>query len=212
MDCKEFREALDLYADGELSAEARAAAGLHLSECCGCRAAADQMQKLRRAVKEVVGRHQPPAELAERVRRRLVSRRRLTAPLVAAAALALLVIAGGTPAGRAVLAGGMEQVAFHLDEPQTIEVEGEIVCRECELFSLYGGPAERDREGHHGALKTGGGKIWNFMEGESASVLIHDESLIGKHVRVRARSYRRAGCLEVMAYQVLPSKGDRREP
>lgn len=206
MDCKEFREALDLYTDGELSAEARASAGLHLSECSACRVAADQMHRLRRAVKEAVGRHEPSAELVEHVRRSPAPRagQRIAALLAAAAALALLLVAGGTPTGRAVLASGMEQVAFHLDDPQTIEVEGVIVCRECELFMLYGGPAERDREGHHGALKTPSGKIWNFMEGEKSSVLIHDEALIGKRVRVRARSYRRAGCLEVEAYEVLP--------
>jgi len=206
MDCKAFREALDLYADGELSAEAQAAAALHLSDCHACRVAAEQMQQLRRAVKEAVGRNEPPADLAVRVRRSLISQRRYAAPLAAAAALALLLIAGGTPSGRAVLAGGMEQVAFHLDDPQTVELEGVIVCRECELFSLYGGPSERDLEGHHGALKTAGGKIWNFMEGEGARPLIHDESLIGKRVRVRARSYRRAGCLEVAAYSVLPTE------
>lgn len=215
MDCKEFREVLDLYADSELSPEARAAAGLHLSECHACRATTEELMRLRRALKEAVAQHQPPPELVEKVRRSLVPRRRRVGVSALAAAVLLfllLVVFGSTTSMRTALAGEMEQAAFRLDEPRELVLEGVIVCRECELFSLYGGPKERDLQGHQGALKTTGGKIWNFMEGEKASALIHDESLIGERVRVQARSYRRAGCLEVLAYQVLPSKGDRREP
>lgn len=207
MDCKELREVLDLYVDTELSAEAAATAELHLDECGSCRLAAEELLRLRRAVKEAVNQHEPPPELVERVRRSLVSRRRRVGVLVVAAlALALLLlILGSTPSLRPALASGMEQIAFHLDEPQSVVLEGVVVCRECELYSLYGGPKERDLEGHQGALKTAGGKIWNFMEGEKASVLIHDESLIGKPVRVRARVYRRAGCVEVESYEIPPS-------
>lgn len=206
MDCKEFREVLDLYADSELSPEAKATAGLHLSECRTCRAAAEELMRLRRALKEAVAQHQPPPELAEKVRRILASRRRrvgVAALAAAAVLLLLLVVFGSTTSMRTALAGEMEQVAFRLDEPRELVLEGVIVCRECELFSLYGGPKERDLQGHQGALKTTGGKIWNFMESEKASVLIHDESLIGKHIRVRARVYRRAGCLEVEDYEIL---------
>lgn len=207
MDCKELREVLDLYVDTELSAEAAATAELHLGECGSCRLAAEELLRLRRAVKEAVNQHEPPPELVERVRRSLVSRRRRVGVLVVAAlALALLLlILGSTPSLRPALASGMEQIAFHLDEPQSVVLEGVVVCRECELYSLYGGPKERDLEGHQGALKTATGKIWNFMEGEKASVLIHDESLIGKPVRLRARVYRRAGCVEVESYEILPS-------
>jgi hypothetical protein len=207
MDCKEFREVLDLYVDRELSAEATAAAGLHLGECGSCRLAADGLFQLRRAVKQAVNQNEPPPELVERIRQSLVSRRRpVGVPVIAALALALLLLLlGSTPSVRTALASGMEHVAFRLDEPQSVVLEGVIVCRECELYSLYGGPNERDLGGHHGALKTAGGKIWTFMESEKAAVLIHDESLIGEPVRVQARVYRRAGCLEVGSYEILPS-------
>lgn len=208
MDCKEFREVLDLYVDSELSAEAMAAAGLHVSECASCRLAADELFRLRRSIQETVNRHQPPPGLVERVQRSLAPAvRRAGAPILVAPLLLLLAAAmlGSTPWGRTTLAGGMEQIAFRLDQPREMTLEGVVVCRECELYSLYGGPKERDLQGHHGALKTATGKIWNFMEGEKASVLIHDESLIGKPVRVRARVYRRAGCVEVESYEILPS-------
>jgi len=208
MDCKEFREALDLYVDSELSAEAMAAAGLHVSECAACRLAADELFRLRRSIQEAVNRHQPPPGLVESVQRNLAPPvRRAGAPALVAVLVLLLAAAvlGSTPWGRATLAGGMEQIAFRIDEPQEMTVEGVVVCRECELYSLYGGPQERDLQGHHGALKTAGGKIWDFMEGEKTYALIHDESLLGQRLRIRAKVYRRAGCVEVESYEILPS-------
>ncbi len=206
MDCKEFREVLDLYVDNELSAEAMASAGLHLNECGPCRTARDELLRLRQAVKEAVSKHQPPPSLLRSVRRVSSSpgRRVAVASLVV---VILFFLSLGTlqqmSGVRASLASGMEQIAFHLDRPQTLVLEGEVVCRECELYALYGSPEERDVEGHHGALKTASGKIWNFMEGEKTYALIHDETLIGKRIRIRAKAYRRAGCLEVESYEVM---------
>jgi anti-sigma factor RsiW len=68
VDCKQFREALDLYVDRELSADAARAARLHLSECDACRSAERELLRLRRALKIVVSRHEPPPELVNAVR------------------------------------------------------------------------------------------------------------------------------------------------
>lgn len=206
MDCKEFREVLDLYIDNELSPEAMASAGVHLTDCAPCRRATDELFRLRQAVKEAVNKHQPPPALLDSIRRATsASRRRVAVVALTAIALFLVsLIALEQMAGVGTyLASGMEQIAFQLDRPKTVLLEGEIVCRECELYALYGSPKERDVEGHHGALKTHAGKIWNFMKGEKSYPLIHDQSFIGKRVRVRAKLYRRAGCLEVETYEVL---------
>ena len=63
MDCKEFRESLDLYVDGELSADAMAAASVHLNECPACHRAKEELLRLRLALKSVVAQHQPPPNL-----------------------------------------------------------------------------------------------------------------------------------------------------
>jgi hypothetical protein len=192
--------------DSELSPDAMTLARVHLSECPSCRTAAEELGRLRRAVKEAVGQWDPPASLVHRVRRATsASPRRARAFIGIAAALLLASLYFLAPMSglRLILAGGMERVAFHLDRPQTLVLEGKIVCRGCELHALYGTPDRPDAEGHHGALMTGGGKIWNFMEGEKSDRLIHDARLLGKQVRVRGRIYRRAGCLEVERYEIL---------
>ena len=69
MDCKEFRELLDLYADGELSLEATLSARAHLEECAACGRAERQLALLRRTVKRVVNEREPPPELVRDVGR-----------------------------------------------------------------------------------------------------------------------------------------------
>jgi anti-sigma factor RsiW len=68
VDCKEFREVLDLYIDEELSPDAMTAARLHLAGCASCRAAERELLRLRHALKLAASRHQPPPELVGAVR------------------------------------------------------------------------------------------------------------------------------------------------
>lgn len=69
MDCKEFREVLDLYVDKELSAEAFTAAQLHSGECASCLAAERDLLSLRQLLKANNAPHQLPDGLVEAVRR-----------------------------------------------------------------------------------------------------------------------------------------------
>jgi anti-sigma factor RsiW len=68
MDCKRFREILDLYVDGELPADGMAGAGAHIGQCPACRRTRDEMLRLRQALKQVVS-VEPPASLVQQVRR-----------------------------------------------------------------------------------------------------------------------------------------------
>lgn len=68
MDCKEFRELLDLYLDGELAPQSMTAAQAHLAECASCERASKELLRLRRALKLSVSQYQPPEELLTKVR------------------------------------------------------------------------------------------------------------------------------------------------
>ena len=205
MNCIEFRQVLDLYVDGELSAEAMASASVHLNECEPCSSVVRELLRLRAAVKQVVSEHKPPPELVGSVRQVIASpawRVRVPALVVLVLVISLVAL-GSMPGARAYLADGMELVAFRLDTPQTLVLEGEVVCRDCELHALYGAPIMCKLKGHHGALRTASGKIWNLRGGDVSDALIYNASLMGKKVRIRGKLYRRAGCFEVESYEVL---------
>src|SRR5215218_2296927 len=76
MDCKEFRERLDRYVDGELSGADAAAAREHVQGCASCAKAEAGLRHLRSSLKRVVNRHRPPPGLEEQVLRSLRPRGR----------------------------------------------------------------------------------------------------------------------------------------
>ena len=69
MNCKEFRQLLDLYVDGELSPEASFSALEHMEACVRCKRAQHQLLRLRRALKRVVKQPGPPPGLVKKVER-----------------------------------------------------------------------------------------------------------------------------------------------
>jgi anti-sigma factor RsiW len=71
MDCKEFRERLDRYVGGELSAAEEGAAREHSGGCASCARAEAGLRRLRSSLKRVVNRHQPPPGLEGEVLRSL---------------------------------------------------------------------------------------------------------------------------------------------
>jgi hypothetical protein len=213
MQCKQIREVLDLYVDGELSAEALEAARLHLSECAECRRAERQLLLLREGVRKAVAQYRPSATLHRWMQARFGAAPRAGRVAIAAAVTTatVLVIVGtmSLPVARGFVATRLERFAFNIDAPRTVEVEGHVICRDCELKRLSGADVMVASQGH-GALETSDGKIWNFMENAVSAPLINDKSLQGKWVRIRGTIYRRAGCVEVQSYEVRsPPKSGR---
>jgi hypothetical protein len=206
MDCKNLREVLDLYVDGELSPEAAVQADAHLAECHACRRATSRLQGMRQAVKAAVSQHQPAPQLEDRVRKSTLSPwRRQAAWGLAAITTALFIVALGVfaPPVRGAVANTLESVAFHVDDSRSVVMEGRLMCRDCELKEDYGYRPMCPRKGHHGSLQTRDGKIWNILEGDASEDLIHNSALLGRTVRIHGRCFRRASSIEVEGYEVL---------
>ena len=205
MDCKNIREILDLYVDGELSPEANVQAEAHLAECVACRNTVARLKRLRQAVKTAVGRYRPTAQLVDQVRQSTISwrRRPTTWVPVAATALLIAVMALFAPEIRAAIANELEVAAFHLDDSRATVMEGRLLCRDCLLKEEYGYHAMCPTRGHHGSLQTKDGKIWNILDGDASEDLIHNSALLGRSVRIHGRCFRRASSIEVDSYEML---------
>lgn len=215
MDCKQFREVLDCYVDGELSADATAAAGAHVRECRACGLAAERLNTLRRQVRDAVTAYVPPPDLQHRVRRSLrpsllrgVMGHRSLGIRFAQAAVIFLAIAlwlGVVNAARIqeAVIGVVDQAIVHLADPKTVVLQATVMCRDCELKHRHGERTICERIGHHGAIVTSDGRIWNIVEQPASHDLIYDNALLGRKVRVRARLFRDAGSIAVGTYQIL---------
>ena len=206
MDCKDLREVLDLFVDGELSPEATVKAETHLAECQACRRAADRLQGLRQAVKATVSQYEPAPELVHSVRRSTLSpwhRRPAWTLAMVAVALLVVALAASVPQLRSVAANTLEATAFHLDDSRSVVMEGLLLCRDCQLKKEYGYHAMCPLKGHHGTLQAKDGKIWNILDGDASEDLIHNSALLGRTVRIHGRCFRRASSIEVDSYEIL---------
>ena len=205
MDCKKLRELLDAYVDRELSPDAVAQAEAHVAECAACRRSIERLSRLREAIRTAAGQPEAPAYLLARVQRSLSPRwkqplaiQAIAASLILAVALTLLV-----PSMRGAAATALDYLSLKLDESRPVVLEGRLLCRDCELEKEYGYHAMCPLTGHHGAVVTSDGRIWNILEGEKSRELIHNSSLLGRRVRVEGRMYRKAGSVAISDYQVL---------
>ncbi len=212
MDCKQFRGSLDCYADGELSAAASAAADAHRRECPSCAAIAERVLRLKGAVRQTVGGVAVPPGLVSRVasttsgvdRPHLWPRRTRWALLAAAAVIAIATsIVAMRPAVGERAADGLDRLALRVDDDSAVILEGTVLCRDCELEHRFGVKASCQLIGHHGAIATVDGRIWNIVEQRSSASLIHDESLLGKRVVVHGRVLRGARAVVIDRYQIV---------
>jgi hypothetical protein len=96
----------------------------------------------------------------------------------------------------------MDRLALRLDETSPMVLEGKILCRDCELEHRHGVKASCKIIGHHGAIATADGRIWNVVAQGTSEKLIHDESLLGKNIVVRGRLFRNSRALVVESYEL----------
>jgi len=205
MDCKKLREVLDAYVDHELSPDAAAQADAHTAECDTCRRAVEGLARLREGVRAAAGQPEAPTHLLERVQSALSPRwhRPLVIQAIAATLMLAITLTLFVPNLRGAAATALDYLSLKLDDSRAVVLEGKLLCRDCQLEKEYGYHAMCPLTGHHGAIVTSDGRIWNLLEGEKSSELIHNSSLLGRRVLVKVRMYRKAGSVAVSDYQLL---------
>jgi hypothetical protein len=156
---------------------------------------------LRSALKRTVSAPEPPPDLEGRIRTAISGGRPWLRWGAAAAAAVLLLSVIGVDAYRLRVehgtANAMDRVALNLDDSSEVVLRGTLLCRDCELERRYGVEAPCRKIGHHGAIATADGHIWNLVEQKTAAELIHNESLLGRQIVVRGRVFRGARTLVV---------------
>jgi len=201
--------------DGELSAAASAAADVHRKECPQCDRAVTRLQELKTAVRRTVNVATPPSDLDARVRPAVATPwmrpfdtimsfgpRRSAFALAVVVVLILAVTVSTRSPIDVSAANAMDRLALRLDDTSPVVLEGKVLCRDCELEHRYGVKASCKVLGHHGAIATADGRIWNIVEQRTSAALIHDESLLGKNVVVRGRLFRGSRALVIESYQL----------
>lgn len=102
-----------------------------------------------------------------------------------------------------MLVTSVDDVVAQWSQPETVVLDGEIRCLDCDLKTEHGVATQCDRFGHRGVLMTKEGRAWNIVEQEASLPLVRDEAYIGHRVRVEGRLFRKSGGIVVTSFRIL---------
>jgi anti-sigma factor (TIGR02949 family) len=214
--CEEIGEKLAGFVDGEIAADAADEIAAHVSHCSNC----GDREKTQRAVKAVLSnpavRQSTPHDVRARIMRSierlpenmtfgsLVKRLFEFQPLPAFASLIFLV---ALPLTIVLLWGGQKE---HLqpspEEPLALvmngQMEGEVVCIDCELLNISKTPYVHD-ERHRLGLRCTDGHYWNILQTDKGSELSSVGHLMHRRILVRGHIFPTQHLVEVTDYSVI---------
>ena len=207
MTCKEIRERLIFFLDGELALSETHRIESHLDACQECSTVAASEGNFR----ETLGGmeyHRTPPGLETRIRSALdagkdrsrfawgmawLLSRQVLGAAVAVLFVALVVVS--RPGLRE--AGGTPEI-FSTLEAATGSVKGELVCAGCAPMGVSIEDQRHCRKfGHVTGLRAGDGTIWRFVERPKISDLLYDPPRRGTRVDVEGRIYQEIQYIDV---------------
>jgi mycothiol system anti-sigma-R factor len=213
--CTEIGEKLAGLVDGEIDADAAVEINAHLERCPGC----SDKEKTQRAIKAILAnpavRQSAPAEVRTRIARSighlperltfkaLVKRLFEFQPLPAFASIALLLVVSSLVAfwGARKMPGQPSQT-----DPLAIvmnsQMEGEVVCVDCDLLSISKTPFVHDAT-HRLGLRCNAGHYWSILQTGKGSELSSVAHLMHRRILVKGNIFPTQHLVEVTDYSVI---------
>lgn len=213
--CEKISDKLSGFIDGEIGAVAIQDITAHLEHCPDC----SDKEKTQRAVKSTLTNpalrlatpHDVRARLVRAIEHQperfsfgaLVQRLFEFQPVPAFATVIAVVALTG------ILSfwGGhkmLTNTAAH--EPLALlvnsEMEGEVVCIDCELLAVSGTPHIHDAN-HRAGLRCNDGQFWNILQTDKGTEFGRLENLISKRVRVKGHIFPEQHLVDITEYSVI---------
>jgi hypothetical protein len=210
MSCKETRQRMTPYIDGELLDPQRQVIDEHLEECSSCARRAAFEKNFNLTLREGLGEVEVPAGVIARVRRGIAGEARSTSrgffgrwvmhPLAGYATAAELLVALVLPAalGGAPGIGGWQTLfqAVHV-------TSGTLVCVECDRAHMTAEEQQKCRRfNHHTGVKTADGQYWNIVHRGAGAELNERPELRGSDVKFEAEAFLKIHTLDVQSYSL----------
>jgi mycothiol system anti-sigma-R factor len=208
--CSKYASLITGYIDGELNAEQKQETKAHLADCPECESAYLSELRVKKTIKQRLPIYEAPITLQRRIRRQIASSeskpglRQLLhpifvyRPLSASLSLAFLMLL--------ILVPIYQQFRYQHDAFSTsrnVEVNGEIVCLDCEVFSKEG-ESEVPHEGvHRAGIMTEDQRIWTFVNAPALESVLHSRESNPKKARIIGDLFPNARYMYVKNYELL---------
>ncbi|MFQ5601843.1 MAG: anti-sigma factor family protein [bacterium] len=217
-DCYYFSSRITGFIDSELPASETEAVQIHLDECSRCHAAYREELRVKDLVQERLPIVKAPFALKRRIRRQLIRNGErpgfwqllhslfVYQPVSASLALAVIILVMFLPSVQVVSTSlekisskSVESVASQTEE----ELQGEIICMDCELLSHNVEKLQHNPETHRMGFKTIDKRVWTFLDSDSNKELLHDQSLLKRKAVISGILFQDARYIYVKNYKLL---------
>ena len=203
MDCRNARENLTWYLDGELGPETLSDLGTHLDGCASCSELSARERKFNRELRRKAPLRPIPPDLSDRISGALLRDSRPVAtalqPILRlrfalAAVIALVFLVGASSS--LIRPDGVLHAWIAPGAPVT-EMAGMIVCIGCEGQD----PDHPVPHVHRNVLKSASGRFWTILETDRTRDLLASPSHWGQKVVLHGTFFERTGAVAVASLE-----------
>jgi len=213
--CEEIREQLSGYVDEETAPEIRRQIATHLEQCPAC----NDQEKIQRAVKGLLLQRPPHEPVPHHLQARVLYQLRTSAArppftallrrLIEYRPVATFAMAGAALMLVATLTwwgGGMAARHEDHDRPLALQansqMEGEMVCIDCELLNVSKTPYVHDAR-HRLGLRCKNGFYWNILQAGKGPELCALRDALHRQVLVKGHIFAAQHQIEVTDFTVI---------
>jgi len=205
-DCSKFGSLITGYVDRELDKSDRKNVKTHLADCPNCKQDYLDELKIKRTVKERLPIYETPVSLQRRIRRQIARSEAkpgfwqllhpifVYRPLAASVSMAIIAFLMFVPIYQEF---GYQNDA--LSTSRDVELSGQIVCLDCDVFSKD----NIESAVHRAGIMTEDQRIWTFVNASKLSDVLHRENLTGRKARVSGDLFPGARYIYVKKYELL---------
>lgn len=213
--CQEISESLSGYIDGEITAETKRDIAAHLEQCPTCGDKEKNQRSVKVAMRNPALRQAAPHDVRARIMRAIerhpervsfgaLLRRLFEFQPLPSIATAVLLIALSTTIA---LWGGRKIYSDPASQPplailMNSQMEGEVVCVDCESLTLTKTPFVHGAT-HRLGLRCNDGHFWNILQTAKGSELSSVENLMHRRIVVRGHVFPAQHLVEITDYSVI---------
>lgn len=214
--CKNFIVKIAGYIDGELSENQSEAVAKHLNACPDCQGQYEAEKNIKRLLTEKLPRIKAPAYLQTRVRRQLIRQGQPPGfwrlinlmfeyrPVAASFAIAVIASLIVLPTFQLLQTSTEFGVETNQTEATQIgELEGEIICLDCEFLSQNRKGVVHDKYRHRPGMRAEDNTIWTFLQTDVHGELFYNPKLLLRRAHVSGVMFANSRYIQVKDYRLL---------
>lgn len=216
--CNDIAPMLSALVDEELDNEKRHAVEEHIAGCPDCKSSFAAERQMKKLVVSHYRTERTPPHLRARIRREIAGERvrpgfldlladaftlykvkgamAIAAVLVIALLPYLSVFQAGSSSPLLTMGNGSFKAAG------VQKIEGQVICIDCELLKKAALSVTHDAS-HRKGLRDAGGRVWNFLYSEQGKQLLHEESLLQKHLEIEGLVFPEQGYVSVRSFRKI---------